>query len=268
MKRNIDWIFFARASDHAARTASASPAAARTRTPLKLKTNFSIDAGPMPPWSFARSTVARLSQALRCRDAAEVLGAGRIASTALARAHTDVRAAARAAASMVEAILLAPDAELPAAVRARLEAASRDLAALEGDCADGGLASLAARLDDVWADLARLVAAPVEMRPRVDDAVQDYLARHLDGQVTLGELARALGYSPSHVSTVIRRVTGERFTALRRNIQLDRACFLLRRGTSVKEAALAAGFADPAYFSRVFARRFGMPPSRWATAPR
>lgn len=223
----------------------------------------------MPPWSFARSTVARLSQALRGRDAAEVLGAGRIASTALARAHADARSAARAAASMIEAILLAPDAELSADVRGRLEAASRDLAMLDAEL-DGehGVAALTARLDEVWSELARLVATPIDVRPRVDDAVQEYLARHLDGQVTLGELARALGYSPSHVSTVIRRVTGERFTALRRNIQLDRACFLLRRGTSVKEAALGAGFADPAYFSRVFARRFGVPPSRWATAPR
>jgi AraC-like DNA-binding protein len=217
----------------------------------------------MPPWSFARSTVARLSQALRSRDAAEVLGAGRIASTSLSGANTDPRSAARAAATMIEAILLAPGADLPMAVRTLLETASRELAGLEGD-----RATLMERLDDIWADLARLVATPVDLRPRVDDAVQEYLARHLDGQVTLGELARGLGYSPSHVSTVIRRVTGARFTALRRNIQLDRACFLLRRGTSVKEAALAAGFADPAYFSRVFARRFGVPPSRWAPAAR
>jgi AraC-like DNA-binding protein len=31
----------------------------------------------------------------------------------------------------------------------------------------------------------------------------------------------------------------------------------------VEEAALTAGFSEPAYFSRVFARRFGVPPSRW-----
>jgi AraC-like DNA-binding protein len=235
---------------------------------LKLKTIFSIQSAPMPPWSFARSTVARLSQALRDRDAAEVLGAGRIVSTALVRAHGDARSAARAAASMIEAILLAPAGDLSADVRARLEEASRALALLAVDDGEPETDALTARLDALWAELARLVAAPVDARPCVDDAVQEYLARHLDGQVTLGELARALGYSPSHVSTVIRRVTGERFTALRRNIQLDRACFLLRRGTSVKEAALGAGFADPAYFSRVFARRFGVPPSRWATAPR
>jgi len=34
----------------------------------------------------------------------------------------------------------------------------------------------------------------------------------------------------------------------------------------VKEAALGAGFSKPAYFSRVFARRFGVPPSRWREA--
>jgi len=34
----------------------------------------------------------------------------------------------------------------------------------------------------------------------------------------------------------------------------------------VKEAALGAGFSEPAYFSRVFARRFGVPPSRWREA--
>jgi AraC-like DNA-binding protein len=31
----------------------------------------------------------------------------------------------------------------------------------------------------------------------------------------------------------------------------------------VKEAALQAGFSDPAYFSRVFRRVYGVPPARW-----
>jgi len=62
---------------------------------------------------------------------------------------------------------------------------------------------------------------------------------------------------------LVRRATGERFSALRRRMQLERAIGLLCSGTSVKEAALGAGFSDPAYFSRVFARRFGVPPSRW-----
>jgi len=44
---------------------------------------------------------------------------------------------------------------------------------------------------------------------------------------------------------------------------VERALGLLRDGSSVKAAALGAGFTDPAYFSRVFSRRYGVPPSRW-----
>jgi AraC-like DNA-binding protein len=45
--------------------------------------------------------------------------------------------------------------------------------------------------------------------------------------------------------------------------ELERAIGRLRSGTPVKGAALEAGFSEPAYFSRMFARRFGVPPSRW-----
>jgi AraC-like DNA-binding protein len=88
----------------------------------------------------------------------------------------------------------------------------------------------------------------------------------LDERVTLTGLARALGYSPSHVSSVVRRLTGQRFTALRRAIRLERVRWLLGRGATVKEAGLGAGFSDAAYFSRVFRRAYGVPPSRWREA--
>ena len=62
---------------------------------------------------------------------------------------------------------------------------------------------------------------------------------------------------------LIRRATGRSFVALRRRFRFERACALLRAGASVKEAALAAGYDDPAYFSRVFKVRVGVAPSRW-----
>jgi AraC-like DNA-binding protein len=96
--------------------------------------------------------------------------------------------------------------------------------------------------------------------------VHAFVAEHLHEGISLADLARRVGYSPSHCSTLVRRTTGERFTSLRRRMQLERAIGLLRSGTSVKEAALGAGFSEPAYFSRVFARRFGVPPSRWRDA--
>jgi len=116
------------------------------------------------------------------------------------------------------------------------------------------------RLAELWRTLAR----PLAVRPaELATVLEEYLATHLDGRARLGELARKLGYSPSHLSTLIRRATGHSFVALRRRLRFERACALLRRGASVKEAALAAGFDDPAYFSRVFKTRVGIAPSRW-----
>jgi AraC-like DNA-binding protein len=40
----------------------------------------------------------------------------------------------------------------------------------------------------------------------------------------------------------------------------------LIRGSSVKDAAHAAGFADELYFSRVFSRNVGMSPRNFQTA--
>jgi AraC-like DNA-binding protein len=104
----------------------------------------------------------------------------------------------------------------------------------------------------------------------VEAAVQACLAEHLHGRVRLADLARTLGYSPSHVSALVQRVTGERFTALRRRLRLERGRAALARGLPVKQAATEAGFDDPAYFGRVFRRAFGVAPGRWrrgAAAP-
>lgn len=205
-------------------------------------------------WTFARAAVERLSRALRQGDAAEVVSASALTLSIVADA-SDPATATRRAAGVLEAILLDASGPLPDALRAPIE---RTLDELLADDDDPG-----PRLRALWLELAGLLEPTSTPSADVATAVQTYLADHLAEGVTLRELARALGYSPSHVSTLIQRATGQRFTVLRRTIQLERAAWLLARGTSVKEAALRAGFADPAYFSRVFQRRHGVPPSRW-----
>src|SRR5262245_6272182 len=120
----------------------------------------------------------------------------------------------------------------------------------------GGGCEVAHRLGTLLREVA-VVGAP--SRPALGCEVSGFLAEHLHQGARLGDLARRLGYSPSHCSTLVRRQTGERFSVLRRRMQLERAIRLLRSGTSVKEAALSAGFSEPAYFTRVFSRRFGVP---------
>lgn len=205
-------------------------------------------AAPVTGDALLRATVRRLVRALETGDAAELVRAG---------ALLDVLVAERPgrAAVVLDAVLLLDGEALPPAVRAALAAAAHDLGAAEGDAA-----AARERLARVWRTPAReTTPAP----PSLVVVLEEYLATHLDGRARLGDLARRLGYSPSHLSTLIRQATGRSFVALRRRLRFERACALLRAGASVKAAALAAGFDDPAYFSRVFKRRVGTSPSRW-----
>ena len=191
----------------------------------------------------------RLRKALRRGDRDDILAAGALVNALLA--HDSSGAVRRRTAVLLEALLLGGDFR-PGAL-ACVEAAIEALVASRPDAAQ--------RLADAW----RAVAHGEEARPHrsLACAVEDYLATRLGPSTTLRELAADLGYCPSHVSGMIRRLTGKRFTELRRAMQLDHARTLLSAGASVKEAALAAGFGDPAYLSRVFRKHHQVPPSRW-----
>jgi AraC-like DNA-binding protein len=204
--------------------------------------------------AFARAIVRRLARALDAADGAAVLDAG-VLATSLVRREPDAGRAVRRAAAIVDAATLATAA--PDVVRRRLEEGAEALAAAELAAS----ADVADVLDALWRDVAGALAAP--RAPDVLTAIQACLAERLHGQTRLNDLARALGYSPSHVSGLVRRLTGERFSALRRRLQLECARAALRRGTSVKQAAAEAGFADAGYFGRVFRRAVGVAPGRW-----
>lgn len=197
-----------------------------------------------------------LAEALR-GSAEDVLAAAALATTVVEQ-ERDGLAAARRAAILLDAAQIAPGPRLAPDLRMLLEAAAEEL--LHGAPATPGAVGL--RLRDVLREIAVRKRGGAS-RPALQAEVPVYVADHLHEGVRLTDLARRLGYSPSHCSTLVRRTTGERFSTLRRRMQLERAIGLLRSGTSVKEAAFAAGFSEPAYFSRVFARRFGVPPSRW-----
>jgi len=78
---------------------------------------------------------------------------------------------------------------------------------------------------------------------------------------SLDDMAGGAHSSPYHFSRRLSRDAGEPPVAMRRRVMLERAAWQLRRGTTVTDAAFAAGYESVEGFSRAFARAYGHPPS-------
>jgi AraC family transcriptional regulator len=120
----------------------------------------------------------------------------------------------------------------------------------------------------------RYGAPPRETRPARNGLptyrlrqVLDYIAAHLDQDVSLAALARTAGMSPHHFAVLFRQRMGtppHRYVVEQR---IERARQLLRdRTRSVLEVALLSGFASQSHFGRVFRRIVGMTPSDYRVA--
>lgn len=80
-------------------------------------------------------------------------------------------------------------------------------------------------------------------------------------QLDLAAAARLAGGSTATLDRGLRAATGVGFKALQIRLRLAAADDELARGGSVAAASAAAGYADPLYFSRLYRRHRGAPPS-------
>lgn len=98
------------------------------------------------------------------------------------------------------------------------------------------------------------------------DRLRELLDAVLDEEhSTLEEMAGGAFASPYHFSRQLSRTAHEPPVAMRRRVMLERAAWQLRQGTSVTDAAFAAGYESVEGFSRAFARAYGRLPSQPAT---
>ena len=106
-------------------------------------------------------------------------------------------------------------------------------------------------------------AAPARHHAAIAAAIR-HLAAHQGRQVALGELAKAAGASPAHLNRLFR--TTFRMSPLRyaRARTIEQAKHLLSHSQmSCSEIAQCLGYQQPLYFSAVFRRLTGEPPSAY-----
>lgn len=98
--------------------------------------------------------------------------------------------------------------------------------------------------------------SPPDPLRRLLDAVLDDEHRNLE------EMAAGAHTSPFHFARQVSAGSGESPVALRRRVTLEQAAWQLQRGTSVTDAAFAAGYDSVEGFSRAFRRAYGHPPTQ------
>ena len=89
-------------------------------------------------------------------------------------------------------------------------------------------------------------------------------ANFRDGEIRTERLAALAGLGKKQFTTLFARhyrTTPAQYVI---DLRLRTAAALLREGLSVSATAAAVGFSDVYYFSRLFKRRFSLPPSRYA----
>lgn len=147
-------------------------------------------------------------------------------------------------------------------LRAAMEAAERAFAEPPGPfrqaaLAGWGLALASAVASGLGSRTLRSAVPPTPALAGLESWMRLSLARPISRE----DLARRAGLSPSHLAAAFKQAYGRAPLAHLQELRLVEARRRLQSGdASVAEVAAAVGFSDPFWFSRVFRRRWGVPP--------
>ena len=126
--------------------------------------------------------------------------------------------------------------------------------------------AIRAHLKLILISAARLAAPPgaPEARAPLLDEVFRVIEARFARQLSLAEVARTVGRSPAHLTTVVRTQTGltvQQWVIERRMAEARQR--LVATDENVTVVAERSGYQDPSLFSRHFRRAHGMTPGEW-----
>lgn len=97
-----------------------------------------------------------------------------------------------------------------------------------------------------------------QLHPRVRSAL-DYIAARYAGDLSLTEVAEAVGAGVTYFCELFKREVGVGFADYVSSLRIEEAKRLLSEGSlKVREVAVRVGYRNANYFSRVFHRRTGV----------
>ncbi len=140
----------------------------------------------------------------------------------------------------------------------------------------GRAAALLALGQGILIELARILTAhgtSTVARPERSEDLRVFLSfcdlveAHFRDHLTLTDYAGHLKVTEARLNDICRRMANRPSKEVVHERVLQEACRLLRySAVPVTEISYQLGFADPAYFSRFFTKRAGMPPSQFRAA--
>lgn len=150
---------------------------------------------------------------------------------------------------------------IPAARQAFLESLLQELAQASGPPAvRESLVTL------VLGEVQRALGPP-SGAPGLVSASLGYIERHALRPRTVAEVAEAVGRTPTHLTTALRRATGRTVTAWITLTRLAEARRLLQQtALGVEDVAERVGYGDATHFIRMFRRHHGVTPAAWRAA--
>lgn len=142
------------------------------------------------------------------------------------------------------------------------------LAMIARDHGDGFAAvvsDMCLRKVDIGRDLSQRspIAVVSQTRHPALTAIVELMTQHREEPLPMDTLAERVGYSRRQIERLFLMTLGQSPAEFYRNLRLDHGRALLSgTGLSLSEISAACGFQTKSQFSKAFAKRFGVPPSR------
>lgn len=98
--------------------------------------------------------------------------------------------------------------------------------------------------------------------------MQEYIEKHLKGEISMGDLARASLYSPWYSYRIFNQMLGMTPAIYIRRLRLSKSALRLRdEKIKILDVALDAGYESVDGYQRAFKREFGCNPYQYSVSP-